>query len=110
MCDTMPDPLYRQGKLGWGRIRMSVPTTGAAEPSGAAGRAASTEPTVVRGNLRLPLSPSTVCISLFDMTGRQVMALRPGPNDVSRLAPGVYFARTANGEQRLASAKVIVAR
>ena len=27
------------------------------------------------------------------MTGRQVMALHPGANDVSALAPGVYFVR-----------------
>jgi hypothetical protein len=27
------------------------------------------------------------------MTGRRVLALSPGPNDVSRLAPGVYFVR-----------------
>jgi hypothetical protein len=25
------------------------------------------------------------------MTGRQIMALYPGPNDVTRLAPGIYF-------------------
>jgi hypothetical protein len=28
---------------------------------------------------------------LLDATGRQVLAIRPGPNDVSSLAPGVYF-------------------
>jgi len=28
---------------------------------------------------------------LFDAAGRKVMDLVPGPNDVSRLAPGVYF-------------------
>jgi hypothetical protein len=30
--------------------------------------------------------------SLFDASGRRVTSLRPGPNDVSHLAPGVYFA------------------
>ena len=50
-------------------------------------------PTIVRGVLRLPVSPLTVHTALFDMTGRQVMALRPGPNDVSGLAHGVYFVR-----------------
>jgi hypothetical protein len=28
---------------------------------------------------------------LLDASGRKVMGLAPGPNDVSRLAPGVYF-------------------
>jgi len=50
--------------------------------------------TVVHGVLRLPVSLFTIHASLFDMTGRQVMTLRPGVNDVSRLAPGVYFIRS----------------
>jgi hypothetical protein len=29
---------------------------------------------------------------LLDISGRKVLNLRPGPNDVSGLAPGVYFA------------------
>jgi YVTN family beta-propeller protein len=49
--------------------------------------------TVIRSVLRLPVSPITIHTSLFDMTGRQVMALRSGPNDVSKLSPGVYFVR-----------------
>jgi hypothetical protein len=28
---------------------------------------------------------------LLDISGRKVLDLRPGENDVSRLAPGVYF-------------------
>ncbi len=54
--------------------------------------------TVIRGVLRLPGSPFTIHTSLFDMTGRQVMSLRPGPNDVGRLAPGVYFVREAQAQ------------
>jgi hypothetical protein len=30
---------------------------------------------------------------LFDATGRRAAAFRSGPNDVSHLAPGVYFVR-----------------
>jgi hypothetical protein len=58
-------------------------------------QAASLKPaaTLVRGVLRLPISPFTLHTSLFDMTGRQVMALQPGANDVSGLAPGLYFVR-----------------
>jgi YVTN family beta-propeller protein len=64
--------------------------------------------TVVRSVLFLPqsLSPS-LPITLLDVTGRQVMVLRPGPNDVSHLAPGVYFVRelSAVGRAREAAAK-----
>jgi hypothetical protein len=28
---------------------------------------------------------------LLDVTGRKVLGLAPGANDVSRLAPGVYY-------------------
>jgi hypothetical protein len=50
-------------------------------------------PTVVRRVLNLQ---PAICnlqseIALLDISGRQVKALRPGPNDVSHLAPGVYF-------------------
>jgi len=31
---------------------------------------------------------------LLDVSGRKAMELQPGPNDVSRLAPGVYFVVT----------------
>ena len=53
-------------------------------------------PTILRGVLHIPVSPFAIHTSLFDMTGCQVMALRPGANDVSRLAPGVYFVRKAS--------------
>ena len=44
--------------------------------------------------------PSAV---LLDVSGRKVMDLRPGANDVGRLAPGVYFVRQASSV-----AKVII--
>lgn len=47
--------------------------------------------TVVRGVLFLPHSPFSIHYSLFDMTGRSVMSLRPGANDLARLPAGVYF-------------------
>jgi hypothetical protein len=59
--------------------------------------------TIIRGVLFLPASHFSLHFSLFDMTGRQVMTLRPGPNDVSRLVPGVYFVsqrRTMNEEPK----------
>jgi len=53
-------------------------------------------PTVVRGVLSLPksTSPSTSPSQLLDISGRQVLDLGPGANDLRGLAPGVYFVRT----------------
>jgi aminopeptidase N len=50
----------------------------------------------------LGLCPKPV---LLDISGRKVLALVPGPNDVSDLAPGVYFVRTEPSAVR----KVVVA-
>jgi aminopeptidase N len=55
-------------------------------------------PSIVRGILLLGGYPRTGTVpkaALLDITGRRVMVLQPGPNDVSHLAPGVYFARFA---------------
>jgi len=74
-------------------------------------------PTIVRGVLRMIDGPSASSSSswLLDAAGRRVMELQPGENDVSRLAPGVYFARAASGVMRDASSveritKVVIAR
>jgi hypothetical protein len=64
---------------------------------------------VARGVLFLPVSPFTIHTSLFDMTGRQVMALKPGANDVSRLSPGVYFVREGQAQAQ-AIRKVVIQR
>jgi YVTN family beta-propeller protein len=49
--------------------------------------------------------------SLFDLSGRRVMALHPGANDVSGLAPGVYFVREAQAQaQAHAVRKVVITR
>jgi hypothetical protein len=37
--------------------------------------------------------------ALLDISGRKALDLRPGPNDISHLAPGVYFVRTVSREQ-----------
>jgi YVTN family beta-propeller protein len=70
--------------------------------------------TVVRGVLRLPESDllSGASSVLLDATGRKVLDLRPGENDVSRLATGVYFVRKSPGGQAIGRSveKVVVAR
>jgi len=45
---------------------------------------------------------------LLDVAGRRVMELAPGPNDVRRLAAGVYFVLYASGVGRGASSVVKV--
>jgi YVTN family beta-propeller protein len=49
---------------------------------------------------------------LLDASGRNVLALKAGANDVRGLAPGVYFIRepSAAGGERLAVQKVVIAR
>ncbi len=48
-------------------------------------------PTIVRGVLMVSSSTAADSPGLFDSNGRKVMGLRPGANDVSALADGVYF-------------------
>ncbi|MCX6843046.1 MAG: hypothetical protein NTX53_12280, partial [candidate division WOR-3 bacterium] len=66
-------------------------------------------PTIVRGALYLPAQGDGRMANgeLLDISGRAVMPLRPGPNDVSRLAPGVYFVLEAQAQ---AVRKVVVQR
>lgn len=52
--------------------------------------------TIVRGVLMLPEARGErreARGGLLDVAGRKVIALKPGPNDVRALAPGVYFVR-----------------
>jgi YVTN family beta-propeller protein len=50
--------------------------------------------------------------TLIDVSGRKVMDLHAGANDVRALAPGVYFVRQASSVMRDASSvtKVVIAR
>jgi hypothetical protein len=53
-------------------------------------------------------------VTLFDLSGRMVANLHPGANEVSGLAPGVYFVRELTAVSREQSAvivrKVVIAR
>ena len=70
--------------------------------------------TITRGALYLPASPRPrVSASLHDAAGRGLMLLRPGPNDVRHLTPGIYFVRDARRQaqaQAQAVSKVVTAR
>jgi hypothetical protein len=80
----------------WGEL---LPSGGIVESDVSARRmkAGSTIPTVVNGVLRLPATIGSRAspASLLSITGRQVMKLQPGANDVRTLAPGIYFIRSA---------------
>jgi hypothetical protein len=58
---------------------------------------------IVCGVLFLAESPSPSASCLMDATGRKVLDLAPGANDVRALAPGVYFVRPASSVRRQAS-------
>ena len=48
--------------------------------------------------------------ALLDISGRKVLALHPGPNDVSRLAPGVYFCTEHGVRFTVHAHKVIITK
>jgi hypothetical protein len=72
--------------------------TGIEETPNAKLRTTNAGPTIVRGVLFLPLASGVgreASGVLLDISGRKVMPLKPGRNDLSRLARGIYFAREA---------------
>ncbi len=91
---------------------------GVEEATNAELRTARGKPTVVRGVLMLGAVDRKQQVEdraeLLDATGRRVMDLRPGANDVSALASGVYFVRgrsATNGERPEVSVrKAIIGR
>jgi len=68
--------------------------------------------TIIRGVLLLPqrASPSSSTSRLLDISGRSVMTLRSGPNDVSRLSPGVYFVTERGSRRTVHARKLVVTR
>jgi hypothetical protein len=70
--------------------------------------------TILRGVLEMPPAAShkPQGAKLLDASGRSVLDLHSGPNDVSRLAPGIYFVHSASGAGHTAPsvAKLVVTR
>jgi len=65
--------------------------------------------TMVRGVLFMPeRTGSSPSASLLDISGRRVMDLQPGANDVRALAPGVYFVRTAQAQAQAQAVRKVV--
>jgi uncharacterized delta-60 repeat protein len=83
-------------------------TSGIAETPRAEMRTPTRGATIVRTSLHLTssLNPS-IPSSLLDASGRRALDLRAGPNDVSRLAPGVYFVHVPG---RTSPTRVLVLR
>jgi hypothetical protein len=80
---------------------------GQQEPGTVAGRLAGC-PTIVRGVLMGPrLTAGGVGHDLLDATGRKVMDIEPGENDIRHLSPGVYFVRP-EAEGHVATRKVVI--
>ncbi len=91
----------------------SLCLTGVAETMNDERETMNAGPTIVRGvlNLQSAIYNLQSEIALLDISGRKVLDLRCGPNDVSRLAPGVYFVQAVSRELSAASChKVIMTR
>jgi hypothetical protein len=67
---------------------------------------------VVRNVLFLPTASGhkLQAASLLDAGGRRIMELAPGANDVSQLAPGVYFVTADGARCTVHARKVVIAR
>jgi len=90
-------------------------SAGVVETPDAGHRAIDVGPTIVRGVLFLPPSSFTLHYSLFTISGQKGLNLSSGPNDVSNLAPGVYFVRSeplavSREPSAVTVRKVVVAR
>jgi hypothetical protein len=103
---------YGRGELYPPYLRVTYELAGVSESRLPDASRATRNATVIRGilNLQSPACNLQSDIALMDAAGRRVLSLHAGPNDVSDLAPGVYFVRSAAGVGRGASSvhKVII--
>jgi len=107
--------IYNTDRI-WGAMD-PTPGGGIEETPSAELRMTNSGATIVRGVLFVPrdmteLPSNSDCgptLSLLDISGRKVLNLRPGANDVRALAPGVYFVREAQAQGQ-AVRKVVLQR
>jgi hypothetical protein len=106
--DSYRDRSYRSNRI-WGKLSPYVGTND--RPNDAA-RAPGHAPTIVHGVLFLPetsnLRPRTTN-RLLNAVGREIMALRPGANDLRRLPAGIYFVCMAQAQAQ-GVRKIIISR
>ncbi len=115
-CDVwtgiVGDKAYNAHRV-WG---MMDPNPGVEESPESQATSRRLEPTIIRGVLYLvgAASHMTQAACLMDATGRKVLDLHPGANDVRAPAPGVYFVREqgsrGRGSQDSMVTKVVVTR
>jgi hypothetical protein len=94
----------------WGKLG---PFGGIADRPTPDARSVTPTPGIVRGVLNLPhAAQGGPQAALLDITGRKLFDLQAGPNDVSRLAPGVYFVAPARvaGQASVRVSKVVLTR
>ncbi|MEO0020138.1 MAG: hypothetical protein ABIK47_05810 [candidate division WOR-3 bacterium] len=87
----------------WGKMN---PTPGIEEYPQPEVKGSHLPATVVRNVLRWTKTEDRAQVFLVDVTGRKVLELKPGENDVRHLSPGVYFIRDGSAIER----KVAIAR
>jgi hypothetical protein len=90
-----------------------APSVGVAERPAPDAQCPTPGVTIVRGVLRIVdrRQKTGYRRELLDAAGRKVMELRPGANDVSGLAPGVYFVReVAGSSEQVVVKKVLIVR
>jgi hypothetical protein len=67
---------------------------GVEETPNAGVRTANRGASIVRGSLSLPrMTNAQFPMTMLDISGRRVMDLHPGANDVRHLSPGIHFVR-----------------
>jgi hypothetical protein len=107
-CLSGRDPSDLALRCKWARDCYNQRLAGVAEQPPSAEVRTAKAATVVRNVLLLPEASGRrpQAASLLDVSGRKVLTLRPGANDVGRLSPGVYFVR----EEQRATRKVVLTR
>jgi hypothetical protein len=92
----------------WGKFG---PFPGVQETSNGEVRRTNRIPTIVRGVLELTVDSkehTAYRAALLDISGRKVLDLHSGPNNVGGLAPGIYFVRSAESGGRSAVRKIVI--
>jgi hypothetical protein len=105
--------VIKAGVEGPASATVALNPTSVAETPNAEVRTTKSLPTIVRGVLNMGALSSQHSVfrsELTDATGRKVMELHSGRNDVSGLAPGVYFVTEHGARNTVHVRKVVVTR
>ena len=93
----------------WGKLESYVGVEGGSRLQQTGG--SSLTATIIRGVLFLGDCPRMGTVpktALLDISGRKVLDLKPGSNDVRSLSPGVYFVREAQTQARAQAVRKVV--